>query len=111
MATTLLTGEIQFPDGTPHFGKATVFVKLMDTGMMDGTPTVISEMTMPFADYTGYPIAYQLDGDEPDNRNNLSLHVHVSLDGSDDISKGDYITKQRNDVGNSKQLNVKVEQV
>ena len=111
MAQKLVEGEIQFPNDTPHFGKATVFVKLMDTSVMDGQPEVVSEMTMPFADYTGYPIAYMLEGVGADDRDNLSVHVHISLNGSDSIDKGDYITKQRYNLGSSKELNVKVEKV
>lgn len=111
MVQTLVSGEIQFPENTPHFGKATVFVKLMDTGIMDGQLKVVSEMTMPFADYTGYPIAYMLEGDDVGNRNNLSVHVHISLNGSDSIDKGDYITKQRYNLGDKKELNVKVEKI
>lgn len=93
----LVTGEIIFADDALPFKNATVTVRLEDTALMDMPSQVLVEEVLENVSYDGAgSIIFTLDGELPTSKQGMSYNVsaHVSLDASDDITKGDYITKQ-----------------
>ena len=98
MATKpLVNGKIVFGETPPAFEGATVYVRLEDTALMDAPSRVLTEETLKDVSYNGAgSIDFTLDGELPTDKTGMSYTVsaHVSMDGSKDIAKGDYITKQ-----------------
>lgn len=87
-----IKGSIVFPQGTPHFEGAQIAVRVMDTGMMDAPAAHISETLLENVDYTGDAIPFSVDADLT-STGHPTVSAHVSMDGSGDLSKGDYLTK------------------
>lgn len=98
MATKpLVNGKIIFAGDAPHFENGTVTVRLEDTALMDMPSKVLVEEVLENVSYDGAgSIDFTLDGELPTDKQGMSYTVsaHVSLSDSDEIEKGDYITKQ-----------------
>lgn len=110
---TLVTGEITPADGS-HFEDATVYVRLENVSMMDAPAAVLSEQILHNVDFSGKSIPFELVGAPPDNPNGrYNVRVHISMTGSNEFSKGDYITKRSYPVesGKARNLQVKVERI
>jgi uncharacterized lipoprotein YbaY len=117
MAKPLVTGEVVFDENTNPFSGATITVRLEDVGMMDGPATVVAEQVIRNVSYDGNgkkSVSFTLQGSLPNDNSSYSVSSHVSMDGSDDIQKGDYITKQSYPVlthGNPNRVSVHVKKV
>ncbi len=93
----LVHGKIVFGENSPTLNGATVYVRLEDTALMDAPSRVLTEETIENVSYAGAgSIDFTLDGELPTDKTGMSYTVsaHVSMDGTKDITKGDYITKQ-----------------
>lgn len=111
---TLVTGEINFPDGTGNFSNATLRVQLESIGMMDMPAEVVAESIQQHVAYTGQSLSFEVDGDVAGATGPFNLRVHLSMSGADDIAKGDYITKRSHTVlkeRNPDYVQVEVEKV
>jgi uncharacterized lipoprotein YbaY len=93
----LVHGEIVFGENPPRFDGATVYVRLEDTALMDAPSRMLTEHVIEDVSYGGAgSIDFTLDGELPTDKTGMSYTVsaHVSMDGTKDIAKDDYITKQ-----------------
>jgi hypothetical protein len=97
MSTTLVTGDIVLPSDARNFKDATVYIRLEKVGMMGMPAEIVSEQVLNNVTYDGDAIGFSLDGQVPED-GKYNLRVHVSKDGSDDFSKGDFITKRTHHV-------------
>jgi hypothetical protein len=93
---TLVTGEITLPANAENFSGATIYLNLEGNSPMGMAPEIAAQTIMRHVDYTGSPIPFTLAGDDVGTGGRYNLRVHISMDGSDDYSKGDYITKRTN---------------
>ena len=89
-----ISGEIRFAAGTPSFSGATITIRLEDTRLMDAPARVLAKQTLHHVSYSGQDIPFSFDAPQPDEHARCNIGVHISLQGSDEIRKGDYITKQ-----------------
>ena len=94
MTKTLVTGEIELPDDAANFTGATVYLNLEHAGMMGMPPEIAAQSIMHNVDYSGSPIAFTVAGADVGDGGKYNLRVHISMDGSDDFAKGDFITKR-----------------
>lgn len=96
MSNTKVYGQINFPEGAEFTG-ATVFIHLIDSGMLDTSASVLAEQAIRnFSFRPGDPpLNFELTLDkEPDKRGLLGVTVHISMTGKDDVEMGDYMTMQ-----------------
>lgn len=91
----LISGTIAFPPGTEQFVGATLYVMVEDAGMMGAPANFIAQHTQRNVSYEGSPLRFSLEGNMPPPSNHYNLRVLVSFSGSNEIERGDYITKQR----------------
>lgn len=109
----LVTGKITFDDGV-SFNDATVYIRLENVSMMDAPAGVIAEQVIKNTTYDGNPIPFELLGNvSADDRERFNVRVHVSMDGSSEFQKGDFITKRSYTVpnGRARDLVVKVDKI
>lgn len=109
----LVTGEITFQGETSTFSGAVLRVRLENTGMMDAPAEIVSEQVTENVS-SGDPLSFQLRGELPDERSQYNVRAHISMDGSADIQKGDYVSKQSYPVlthGNPNHVQVQVSRV
>lgn len=92
--STLLRGTIHFPPGTPAFSNATITFNLEAVGMMDAPAQIVAQQVRNNISYEGKPLPFTFDVTPPDPPGRFNLRVHVSLDASEGITPGDYVTKQ-----------------
>ena len=90
----LVTGEIEFPQGTAPFSGATAYISLESVGMIDMPSTVVVEQTLNNVSYGGSNLSFELNGTVDENSGGLNMRVHISMQGSDDVQKGDYLNKR-----------------
>jgi uncharacterized lipoprotein YbaY len=92
----LVSGEIAFGDDAEPFSAAMAFVRVDDVSMTDVPTTFLSQQVIENVAYQpGHTIPFTVYGRKPDDdRARLQLSVHISLHGSDDVAKGDYITME-----------------
>ena len=95
---TLVTGEITLPANAEHFSGATLYLNLEGNSPMGMPPEIAAQTIVRDVEYTGSPIPFTLTGEDVGTGGRYNLRVHISMDGSDDYSKGDYITKRTNTV-------------
>ncbi|GAB5494548.1 MAG: hypothetical protein Phog2KO_47630 [Phototrophicaceae bacterium] len=110
---TLVTGNIELPDSA-DFSGATLFVSVESIGMMDMPATVIAETILGSIDSNNQPFSFSIDGTVGNSEGPFNLRAHMSLDGSKDVRKGDYITKRTYTVlktNDPDYIEVKVEKV
>lgn len=87
-----ISGELIFPSDTQDFTGARVLFRVEDTGLQDVAAAVHHETLL--HDVAFAPrLAFNLDV-PPANSNGLTLFVHVDMDHSANITRGDYITAQ-----------------
>ncbi|MGB7339981.1 MAG: hypothetical protein WBC91_13890 [Phototrophicaceae bacterium] len=91
---TLVTGHIHLPAATESFTGATVFISLDSVGMMDMPATTFTETIQHNVTYEGEPLAFSVEGQMGDSVGPFNLRVHISTHNSDDVQKGDYLTKR-----------------
>jgi|GEM_PF-4229979 len=111
---TLVTGNIEFPANTDSLSGLTVYVRLESVGLMDMPAETITETTLRDVSYDGSALSFSLDGNIGDSPGPFNVQVHVSLQGSGNVQKGDYVTKRTHYVlkeNNPDHITVKVEQV
>ena len=112
--SVLVTGEIEFPQDTGTFSGATAYLSLESVGMMDMPSTIIVENTLDNVSYDGSSISFEIKGTLDGSVRPLNLRVHISMHGSDDVQKGDYLTKRTYSVlkdSNPEHITVKVDRV
>ena len=108
----IVTGTIELPQGSDSFSGATIYISVESTGMMDMPSTVMAQSTLNNVSYNGSAIPFEVNGTLDDDAGHLSLRVHISMPGTDDVQKGDYITKRQHNLsGSSNRMNVRVERV
>jgi uncharacterized lipoprotein YbaY len=92
----LVSGEIAFGGDAAAFSGATVYVRVDDVSLMDVPTTLISQQILENVDFQpGQTIPFEVYGRKPlDDHARYQLSVHVSLSGSADVEKGDYITME-----------------
>lgn len=111
---TLVTGEVELANSTEEFSGATLFVSLESVGMMDMPSEVIVESVQRGINADDAPFSFTLSGDVGDSSGPFNVRAHISMDGSDDVSKSDYLTKRNYTVlkeNNPDYIVVKVEKV
>ncbi|MDQ7027566.1 MAG: hypothetical protein Q9P44_18635 [Anaerolineae bacterium] len=96
--TTLVTGTITFPDNAENFSGATLYITLEANAPIGMPPEIAAQMVMRDVAYTGSPLAFTLAGDDVGTGGRYNLRVHISMDGSQEFDKGDYITKSTHTV-------------
>lgn len=89
----LVNATVTFPSNAAQFKNAWVTLRLEDVGMMDAPATIVAEETFAGIAYYGEALSFTLDGNPP-AAGSYNLRVHVSMTSDDQISKGDFITKQ-----------------
>src|SRR5262245_42826717 len=89
----LVEGKIVFDGDVPAFSGATLRVRVEDVSRMDAPAGVPGEFVKVIS-YDGTPIPFKVSGQSPDQSHRYNVRVHISIDGSDDIKKGDFITTQ-----------------
>jgi uncharacterized lipoprotein YbaY len=95
--TPIVKGEILFEEDMDSFSKATVRVYLEDVSLLDAPSKVVAEQVIPNISHekgTEERLEFALYGEIPDERASYSIHVHVDLQGDEEIQRGDYITMQ-----------------
>jgi len=110
-----ISGSINFPSDAQTFSGAKLMIRLEAIGMMDAAAQVVAQATQQNVSYQAH-LPFVLRGTLPESEDHTryNVRVHISLDGSDDISKGDYLTKQSYTVlqdSTSEELTVEVERV
>ncbi len=90
----LVTGEIEFPQDTGAFSGATAYISLESNAIAGMPSTIIVENTVDNFGYDGANVPFEIKGTVPGDSGGLNLRVHISLHGSDDVQKGDYLTKR-----------------
>lgn len=91
----LVLGEIELPQDTASFSGATLYVTLESIGMMDMPSTVLAQNITTNLRYDGSNIAFELDTTNiPDNVDSLNIRAHISMQGVDDVQKGDFVSKR-----------------
>jgi len=100
MQTIHITGEVQFPDSTPHFQGGTLFVTLQDVSQMDAASALIAQAVQPQIAYTGQPLTFQLTATLPDGDvGSYNVRAHISRTGdAEQFQQGDYISTQHHAV-------------
>jgi uncharacterized lipoprotein YbaY len=91
-----VTGEIVFPESAEFTG-ATVFVHLIDSGMLDASASALAEQVIRnFSRHAGdSPLKFELRPNDNINQQAfLAVTVHISMTGKDDVEMGDYMTMQ-----------------
>lgn len=90
----LISGEIVF-DSSPDIAEATAYVRLEDVSLMDAPSKLVAEQVLRDIELSdGGPIAFTLRAPRPSEKARLNLSAHISITGTSDIQKGDYITMQ-----------------
>lgn len=110
----LVTGNIELPQNTGSFSGATLYIALESVGMIDMPSTVVAQNSLNNLSYNGSNLSFELSGTIGDDAESLNLRVHISMPGSDDVQKGDYINKrsysiQKDNIPDT--VSVKVERV
>lgn len=100
MQTIHITGEVQFPDGTPHFQGGTLFVTVQDVSQMDAASALIAQAVQPEIVYDGQPLSFQLTAALPeDSTASYNVRAHLSRTGdAGQFHQGDYISTQHHAV-------------
>lgn len=112
MASATATGSVSFP-ADASFSGATLYVRLNNVSMMDAPATTAGEVVFHNVS-SDDTINFSIKTDDYNEQARYAVSAHASMDGSDDISKGDYITKQTYSVftdGPSGNVEITVESV
>ena len=110
----IVTGEVELPSSAEAFSGASLFISLESVGLMDMPAQVIVETVQRRIDADDAPFSFSLDGDIGDSSGPFNVRAHISMDGSGDVRKGDYLTKRNYTVlkeNNPDYVIVKVEKV
>ena len=110
---SLVSGTIELPQDTDDFSNATIYVRLVSANIMGMPAETLAESSDSGIEYNGYPLPFSLDG-TVDGDGSYNLQIHISLDGTDDVQKGDFVTKRVHPVlkeNNPDRVTVKVEKV
>lgn len=91
----LVSGEIELPQNTDSLSGATLYITLESIGMMGMPSTILAQSTANNISYDGSKLSFELNGSIPDDAESLNLRAHISMYGSDDVQKGDYVSKRR----------------
>jgi hypothetical protein len=91
---TIISGVITFPEETPAFSSATVYVRLEDTSRADAPAQTALQSVQRSVRYSGGTLPFSIEGKLPETGQTLTIRVHVSMSGSSDFQRGDYINKR-----------------
>jgi len=113
----LVKGEVIFSQELSSFSAATVNVYLKDVTFIDAPSTCVSKQII--ADITHQRgitnhVEFALNGELDDENSRYIITVHVSINGSEEIQYGDYITMESYPVltfGYPNQVSVYVKEV
>lgn len=110
---TLVTGTVDTPQSA-DFSGATLFISVESIGMMDMPSVVIAETVMQSIESDNTPFSFSIKGSIGDSEGPFNVRAHISMDGINDVRKGDYITKRAYPTlkaSNPDYVEVKVEEV
>lgn len=96
--TTLVTGQITLPDNAENFNDATIYLNLEGNAPLGMPPEIVAQTVLHDVSYKGNPIPFTLTGNDVGQGGRYNLRVHISMDGTEDFNKGDYITKRTHTV-------------
>jgi uncharacterized lipoprotein YbaY len=90
-------GEIELPSDAPVFTPAHVLVELEDISRADSPSHVVKRLKFVTGTLRGrdlIPFAMEVPAEALNERNVYSVRVHVDVNGSGTVDRGDYITMQ-----------------
>ncbi|MEM9952453.1 MAG: hypothetical protein AAF846_12665 [Chloroflexota bacterium] len=91
---TLIKGKIHLPSDTENFAGATVYIYVENAGLMDMPAQVVTQTIQHNVTYEGQALAYSVEGQVSEDDAPFNLRVHISTHNSDDVKKGDFVTKR-----------------
>lgn len=91
MAT--VTGQVQIP-ADAAFSGATLYVRLENVSLLDGAATVVTQHVAQAVASDDAPFDFTLDAGDIDEKESYNVRAHISMDGSEDFTQGDYISMQ-----------------
>jgi uncharacterized lipoprotein YbaY len=96
MDNSLVCGTIVFESAPPDLSDATIHVRLADTSLADAPSRTISErvLTIPDEGAVTDGIPFQLNDHRPNPSRQYSVSVHIDVDSSGTLNRGDYITTE-----------------
>jgi len=93
--TTTIAGTITVEEPTSAPETAVVLIRLLDASLADASSITISEQQITNADLSAGELAFRLEvPDDLEASARYTVSVHADVDGSGDISVGDYITME-----------------
>jgi uncharacterized lipoprotein YbaY len=95
-----LSGTIQLQDVTEPVSNATVRVRVQDTSRSDAPAATVAEEVLRGVSIApgGQAIPFTVRGIPQDARARYSVRVHVDVDGSGAVTRGDYVSTQSHPV-------------
>lgn len=90
-----VTGDIVIGSDADPFAGATAYVYLEDVGRVDASAKRIGETRLGGVAYSGRPegrIPFVVESSSAPETQDVIVRVHISLDGSEDISSGDFVS-------------------
>lgn len=115
---SLVRGRIIFKSSRPELTGATIYIRLEDVSRADASSHLVSEQVIenPAEYVSAEGIPFVLSGNQGDlnSQRRYSVSVHIDMDGSGEISGGDYISTESNPVltqGHPNHVTVLVEKV
>jgi hypothetical protein len=98
MTITLVTGQITLPANAAHFSGATIYLNLEGNTPLGMPANLVAQTIVQDVSYNGNPLEFTLTGDDVGQGGRYNLRVHISMAGSAEFNKGDYITKRTHTV-------------
>jgi uncharacterized lipoprotein YbaY len=90
-------GQIVFDDDAPAFSGATLYVTLEDVTYADSEATTIGRLVKKDVAHdpnAGDPLTFEITCEVPDDSARYNVRAHIDVDGSGQISRGDYVNTQ-----------------
>ena len=95
-----LSGTIEFQDVKESASNATIHVRVQETGRSDAPAVTVAEAVLRSVDIVpgGKSMPFTVRGIPRNARKRYSVRVHVDVDGSGVVSRGDYVSTQSHPV-------------
>jgi uncharacterized lipoprotein YbaY len=95
-----LRGEVEFPEVASPVRGATLHVRLLDVSRADASARIVAGTVLENVSVTaaGHRIVFALEVGDLDTRSTYSLEAHLDVDGSGEVTSGDYRTMEHFDV-------------
>ena len=90
-----ITGDIVIGSEADAFAGATAYVYLEDVGRVDASARRVGVARLEGVAYSGRPegrIPFVVESSNVPETQDVVVRVHISLDGSEDISSGDFVS-------------------